>query len=96
MVDHVKPDTSHPALHDASKWSFLGQTKVTNDWRLENKPDNKSKNVNLAMTVNHAPLGHMLRHRARHQQLKQPGQRNVDVASIYPLDRDTRFAKGGG
>ena len=66
MVDHVKPDTEHPALHDSSKWSFIAQTKVTKDWRLETQPDQKKKSVNLAMNVNHAPLGHMLRHRARH------------------------------
>ena len=44
--------------------------------------------MNLALSVNHAPLGHMLRHRARHQQLKQAGKKNVEVASIYPLDRN--------
>lgn len=90
MVDHVAPVDGHPALADGSKWSFLKHAPVVLDPRLSADEHQNVPRINVGLTVNHAPMGAMMRHRTRHQLIQRAGEKSL-ASSIYPLDREDRY-----
>ena len=73
-----------------AKGTFLKSTPITFDPRYQNDGLQDQRKVNIGLTVNHAPLGSMLRHRTRHDLLMRAGEKNL-AGSLYPLDKNIRY-----
>ena len=72
------------------KQTFMQSTPIIMDPRLQKDVYQDEAKINVGLTVNHAPLGTMLKHRTRHDLLMRAGEKQL-AGSLYPLDKNVRY-----